>query len=317
MRRPTDESTRSPLPRDPKGDRAWRAIVERDRTFENRFVFAVRTTGVACRPGCPSRCPRREHVELFASVAEAIRRGYRPCKKCRPHDDRPPAQSLIARAEPLLARGSPVGAVARSLGVSRATLHRRFLATRGVPPSGRSREAYAITTTRTAAGVAAVAYSARGVRAVTLGDSAAAARAALAAIVPVATATNSTDGAKAMRARAVAAVRAALDRGLTSRAADVPLDPALIDQATPFQQRVWAALRAIPRGETRSYGAIARSIGARGAARAVGSACASNEVAGLIPCHRAVGADGSLTGYRWGIARKSAILVREASVRRP
>jgi AraC family transcriptional regulator of adaptative response/methylated-DNA-[protein]-cysteine methyltransferase len=316
MRRRTDEAHRSPLPRDSKGDRAWRAIVERDRTFEGRFVFAVRTTGVVCRPGCPSRCPRREHVELFASVAEAIRQGYRPCKKCRPLEDRSPAESLIARAEPLLARGSPVGAVARSLGVSRATLHRRFLATRGAPPSGRPREACSITTTRTAAGVAAIAYSARGVRAVTIADSAAAARAALAAIVPNARATNATGPAKAMRARAIAAVRAALGRGLTSRAENIPLDPALIEEATPFQARVWAALRAIPRGETRSYGAIAASIGVAGAARAVGSACASNEVAGLIPCHRAIAADGSLTGYRWGLARKANLLAREAAAQR-
>jgi AraC family transcriptional regulator of adaptative response/methylated-DNA-[protein]-cysteine methyltransferase len=90
-------------------------------------------------------------------------------------------------------------------------------------------------------------------------------------------------------------------------AADVPLDIV----GTAFQWKVWRALTEIPAGETRTYGEIARRIGAPGAARAVGRACASNRAAGVIPCHRAVGADGSLTGYRWGTARKQRLLAEE------
>jgi AraC family transcriptional regulator of adaptative response/methylated-DNA-[protein]-cysteine methyltransferase len=90
-------------------------------------------------------------------------------------------------------------------------------------------------------------------------------------------------------------------------AADVPLD--II--GTAFQWKVWRALTEIPAGETRTYGEIARRIGAPGAARAVGRACATNQAAGVIPCHRAVGADGSLTGYRWGTARKQRLLAEE------
>jgi AraC family transcriptional regulator of adaptative response/methylated-DNA-[protein]-cysteine methyltransferase len=82
-------------------------------------------------------------------------------------------------------------------------------------------------------------------------------------------------------------------------------------QATAFQWRVFEALRDIPAGETRSYGEIARSIGAPGAARAVGRACATNPVAIAIPCHRAVGASGRLTGYRWGVERKRGLLEAE------
>jgi AraC family transcriptional regulator of adaptative response/methylated-DNA-[protein]-cysteine methyltransferase len=82
-------------------------------------------------------------------------------------------------------------------------------------------------------------------------------------------------------------------------------------RATSFQHRVWNALRAIPRGETRSYGQIAKSIGAPKAVRAVGAACGANPLAIVVPCHRAVAADGRLTGYRWGIDRKRKLLAME------
>lgn len=82
-------------------------------------------------------------------------------------------------------------------------------------------------------------------------------------------------------------------------------------QGTPFQQQVWQALQTIPPGTTRSYGAIARSIGNPKAVRAVAQACANNTLAVVIPCHRVVGSDGSLRGYRWGRDRKQALLDRE------
>ena len=88
---------------------------------------------------------------------------------------------------------------------------------------------------------------------------------------------------------------------------DLPLDV----RATAFQWRVWECLRDIPKGETRSYKDIAAALGKPGAARAVGRACATNPVAIVIPCHRAVSADGGLTGYRWGIGRKKKLLARE------
>jgi AraC family transcriptional regulator, regulatory protein of adaptative response / methylated-DNA-[protein]-cysteine methyltransferase len=74
---------------------------------------------------------------------------------------------------------------------------------------------------------------------------------------------------------------------------------------------VWRALQRIPEGATRSYQAIARELGRPSAARAVARACASNRVAVLIPCHRVVRGDGALGGYRWGVARKAALLARE------
>jgi methylated-DNA-[protein]-cysteine S-methyltransferase len=77
---------------------------------------------------------------------------------------------------------------------------------------------------------------------------------------------------------------------------------------TAWEQRVWAALRAIPYGETTTYGALALWLGAPGAARAVGSANGRNPVSIVVPCHRVIGAGGALTGYAWGVARKAGLL---------
>jgi methylated-DNA-[protein]-cysteine S-methyltransferase len=82
---------------------------------------------------------------------------------------------------------------------------------------------------------------------------------------------------------------------------------------TPFQRHVWAALRTIPYGETRSYGAIAAHIGSPGAFRAVGLANGHNPIGIIVPCHRVIGANGSLTGYGGGLDRKRALLELEKS----
>ena len=89
----------------------------------------------------------------------------------------------------------------------------------------------------------------------------------------------------------------------------LPLDAA----GTPFQQRVWNALRGIPAGKTASYADIARRIDAPNSFRAVAQACGANPLALAIPCHRVVRNDGALSGYRWGVARKRALLEREAA----
>jgi AraC family transcriptional regulator of adaptative response/methylated-DNA-[protein]-cysteine methyltransferase len=88
---------------------------------------------------------------------------------------------------------------------------------------------------------------------------------------------------------------------------DLPLDI----QATAFQWKVWRYLQSIPYGETRAYSQVARDIGSPAAVRAVARACATNPVCLVIPCHRVVGKNGSLTGYRWGVDRKRTLLNRE------
>ena len=105
--------------------------------------------------------------------------------------------------------------------------------------------------------------------------------------------------------------REVLDRIVHHRETlDLPLDIA----ATAFQAKVWNALRAIPIGETRSYSEIAAQIGAAKSARAVASACAQNPVAIVIPCHRVVHADGTMSGYRWGVSVKAQLLDEERTV---
>ena len=99
-------------------------------------------------------------------------------------------------------------------------------------------------------------------------------------------------------------VRDALDKGASEL-------PALDVRGTEFQRLVWAALARIPAGETRTYGEVAKSIGRDGSARAVARACATNNVAVLVPCHRVIREDGGMGGYRWGVERKEGLLARE------
>ena len=110
------------------------------------------------------------------------------------------------------------------------------------------------------------------------------------------------DGVLAARVRPILARLGGAKRGI-----DLPLDV----RATAFQWRVWQELSRIPLGETRTYGEVARAIGRPTATRAVARACATNPVSIVVPCHRVVGADGRLTGYRWGLERKKKLLETE------
>jgi AraC family transcriptional regulator of adaptative response/methylated-DNA-[protein]-cysteine methyltransferase len=111
----------------------------------------------------------------------------------------------------------------------------------------------------------------------------------------------------------VSAVVAAIDAPGSREAVDaVPLDV----RGTVFQLQVWSALREIPAGRTFTYAQLAAAIGRPTATRAVAAACGANPTAVVVPCHRVIGADGSLTGYRWGVERKRELLVRESAATR-
>jgi len=147
-----------------------------------------------------------------------------------------------------------------------------------------------------------VAATERGICAILLGDDPVALVRDLQGHFPIAELTDDDPDFEHLMAKVVGFIEA------PSLGFDLPLDV----RGTAFQQRVWQALRAIPAGATASYAEIAERIGAPKEAYAVGQACASNVIAVAIPCHRAVRKNGALAGYRWGVARKRALLEREA-----
>ena len=345
----------------------------RDASLAGHFVFGVTTTGIYCRPGCPSPRPRREHVQFFGTPQDARQAGFRACRRCHPDRlagnatpiEAAPAtdvdrlrdadlRTLVSCIDAALADGGrpSVASLAKALGLAPVVLRRRLEATLGIGPrallSGRqlarlrerllagddvtdalytagygsssrlyehAQEALGMTpgayrrggvgvtigwtTAPTPLGLVLVATTETGVCAVYLGDSEEGLRTALEAEFPRATIVAGVGRPEWVTAAVAVASGQAGE--------DVPLDL----QGTAFQQRVWLALRAIPRGETRTYAELAAMIGQPTAVRAAARACATNKVSLLVPCHRVVGSDASLTGYRWGVERKRRLLELE------
>ena len=344
-----------PIERDPR----WAALLARDPAAEGAFVYSVATTGVYCRPTCPSRRPKPENVAFFASSAEAERAGFRPCQRCRPNE--PPAAerhaALVAEACRRIEKADTapsLDALAAKAGLSPSHFHRLFKSITGLTPkayaaahrakrvreelsNGRSvteaiygagfnassrfyekaQDALGMTPSAyRAGGVGAeikfaigqcslgailVARSEKGVCAILLGDDPEALIHDLQDRFPKAHLIGGDKDFEALVAKVVGFVEA------PALGLDLPLDL----RGTAFQQRVWEALRKIPAGATASYAEIARRIDAPQAVRAVAAACAANRIAVAIPCHRVVRKDGDLSGYRWGVARKRALLAKE------
>ena len=182
----------------------------------------------------------------------------------------------------------------------------------GMPPTryrdGGAGAAIRYTTLRCPLGRVLIATTTRGLCAVTLGDDDATLLATLRAEFPNAGMTRVDAGRDEWLSGIVARIATQFDSRVKAGADTLP---PLDITASAFQWRVWEALTRIPRGETRSYADIARAIGEPGAARAVGRACGSNKLALIVPCHRVVRADGSIGGWRWGVARKEKLLARE------
>jgi AraC family transcriptional regulator, regulatory protein of adaptative response / methylated-DNA-[protein]-cysteine methyltransferase len=341
------------------GERCWDAVCSRDRRADGSFVYAVKTTGIYCRPSCGARPPKRENVLFFAAAQFAAAVGFRPCKRCGPDDSLADPQhcELVLRACRAIASSEshlPLARLAAEAGFSPHHFHRVFKEVTGLTPGAfrqavrarRMEAALQSEASVTAAiyeagygsparfyaqaaarlgmapasfrrgapgerirysvapcflGVVLIAATERGVCAIEFGDAADALVEGLRGRFPNAHLAPADDAFSAW----IDAVLRYLDhpQGLL----DLPLDI----QGTVFQWRVWRALQTIPAGQTVSYAELARRLGQEGAHRAVARACASNPVAVAIPCHRVLGSDGRLTGYRWGIDRKAALLRRE------
>lgn len=207
----------------------------------------------------------------------------------------------LARLRERLLAGDDVADALYAAGYSSSSrLYERATEQLGMTPGAYRRggvgETIGWTTASSPLGVLLVAGTAHGVCAVYLGDDEASLRTALEAEFPRATLVAGLD-----RPAWVAAA-VAVANGQAGE--DVPLDL----KGTTFQQRVWQALRRVPRGETRTYAELAAMIGQPSAVRAAARACATNKVSLLVPCHRIVGSDATLTGYRWGVERKRRLL---------
>jgi len=337
----------------------WKAVAGRDARFDGRFVYAVRSTGVYCRPSCPSRRPGRAQVRFFPLPELAEAEGFRPCRRCRPREAGwAPGLDRVRRAVRLIEENDgealPLAALAARAGASPFHLQREFKRAVGVTPrqyadalrlgrlKGSLRAGAAIAPSLYEAGYGSasrlyekagallgmtpgryrrggtglairyatapcllgrvlVAATERGVCAVQLGDTEAFLEEEIRREFPRAGLSRDDRGLGG----ALRAVLGLMDG--KAPAAALPLDV----RATAFQRRVWEHLQEIPPGETRSYAGIARTLGMKNGARAVGSACARNPVCLLVPCHRAVRSDGALAGYRWGLDRKEKLLERE------
>ncbi len=328
-------------------DRAWAAVSARDGRADGTFVFAVRTTGIYCRPSCPARRPKRENTAFFRTPDDAETAGYRECRRCRPRGEGGPAaeKKLVDAAARLIAAraGEPlrIADVARELGAAPSRLSRLFARYTGLTPKrfalARRFDAYKTKARRV--GVVAAQYDAgfgapsrlyaaagrhlgmtpgayaRGGRGETIryGFAASSVGLVLAAF---------TD--RGVCAAELGDDRAEMTRRLRARFPDAVLVPgarvsvetlpaaALDLRGTAFQLAVWRALRAIPPGRTKTYAEVAQDLGRPRAVRAVARACATNPAALAVPCHRVVGSDGSLRGYKWGVERKRRLLETEA-----
>lgn len=344
-----------------EADRRWAAVLARAASADGEFFYSVKSTGVYCRPSCPSRPAKRENVAFHATAADARKNGFRPCKRCRP--DEPPlaernailvsrlcrhiesaerAPSLdelghlagmspfhVQRVFKAVAGVSPkayatahrAGRVQRTLGQSHSVTDAIFDA--GFNSSGRfyesSNELLGMTPSDYRAGGAdidirfaigecslgsiLVACTPKGVCAILLGDD------------PDTLMQDLEErfkhahliGGDAQFEQVVAQVVGFVES--PRMGLNLPLDV----RGTAFQQRVWQVLRAIPAGTTASYTEVAKRIGAPKSFRAVAQACSANAIAVAIPCHRVVRSDGGLSGYRWGVDRKRALLENEAA----
>ena len=183
----------------------------------------------------------------------------------------------------------------------------------GMPPAryrgGGAGIAVRYTTVASPLGRVLVAATGRGLCAVTIGDDDDALLDGLRKEFPHAELARVDAGRDEWLGAVVARVARQFNR--RTGAAAAPALPPLDITATAFQWRVWEALTRIPAGETRNYAEIARDVGVPGAARAVGRACGENKLALIVPCHRVVRSDGTLGGWRWGVARKQTLLEHE------
>ena len=346
---------------DPSEDEKWTAVLSRDARFDGAFVFAVRSTGIYCRPSCPARRSTLNNVRFFPGSIDAEQAGFRPCHRCQPREARSPKARLVdqackyieanlqrklslkilsgqvrltpyhfqrtfkavlgisprqyvqarrlAKMKSSLRRGETVNSSLYDAGFSsRSRIYENIPAGFGVNPGDFRRGGnglrihYAIISSPL--GRLLVAATERGVCAVCMGDSDDLVERSLVEDYPAASLFRNDSIMKKWTG--------AFQRYFEGdyQALDLPVDV----KATAFQSMVWKAIQSIPPGKSATYSQIAHQLGQPKASRAVARACATNPVALVIPCHRVVGKNGALRGYKWGKDRKQALLKHEQSI---
>ena len=332
-------------------DTAWDAFMRRDRAYDGRLIGAVTSTGIYCKPSCPARRPKRENAIFFADGAAARGAGYRACLRCRPDEVARDAGAVARALRiieqtsdlPLLADLAKAVGYAphhfqrlfkRDVGVSPATYGRALRAKRaearlegansvsdviydagystpsrfyaetgerlGMTPSawrdGGRGSVIRFVVEDSPLGPLLIAATEKGICRMTFNED----EAALRRKFPNADIQVDDGTIAPWVAGALAQIDEPNDHQL-------PLDV----RGTVFQEKVWAELRKIPLGQTRSYGDIAAAVGNPGAVRAVGTANGANPVCVLVPCHRVIRSDGSIGGYGGGLDNKIKLLTAE------
>jgi AraC family transcriptional regulator of adaptative response/methylated-DNA-[protein]-cysteine methyltransferase len=329
-----------------------RAVADRDRDWDGLFVVAVSTTGIACRPVCPSRPARPEHLSFFRTLEEARTAGFRPCLRCRPerHQNDPDWLTRLTTVVNAAGDARITDAALAEAGLDPVRIRRHFRRHHGVTFHAWARGQKVATAQRQLKHGTALdrVIIASGY------ESHSGFREAFGRLVGT-TPGRARDGepvhAISIDSPVGSLVAAAVDGGLcllefgdiARLEAQAPrlrrwfqgpivagphphLDHLrdemtayfagqlrdftvpLVIRGAPFELGVWAALRQIPFGTTRSYADIARAVDNPKAVRAVGSANGRNRLAIVIPCHRVVNADGRLGGYGGGLWRKRRLL---------
>ncbi len=335
----------------------YQAVLNRDRTQDGKFVTAVHTTGIYCRPSCPARTPKRENVSFYYTPAEAEASGFRACKRCSPNTqafEADLAEQICRYVDAHLDQRLSLDELGTVVVISPQHLQRMFKRTLGISPreyiaarrldhlktrlkagdtvtealydagfssssrlyenapeklgmtpadykSGAQGLAIRYTIAPSSFGYVLAAATNRGICAVMLDDEP---ESMIERLHDEFHGAHIQADADSLR-EPLAAVLAYIEGQQPH--IELPLDI----RGTAFQQRVWQALQAIPYGETRSYSQVAEAMGQPEATRAVASAIANNHIAVVIPCHRVIRQDGSMGGYKWGLARKQALLQRE------
>jgi AraC family transcriptional regulator of adaptative response/methylated-DNA-[protein]-cysteine methyltransferase len=342
-------------------DPRWARVVARDKTADGNLWYSVVTTGVYCRPSCPSRTANPKNVRLHDSLESAKATGFRACKRCNPDGLSLDSENaaLVAKVCRIIEESEEapsLEALAEAVGRSPSYFHRVFKAAIGVTPkeyatahraarvrhglaggstvteaiydagynssgrfyekstdmlgmtpsqyrAGGANEEIRFAVGQTSLGAILVASTKKGVAAILLGDDPDALVRDLQDRFPKAHLIGADRDYETLVAQVVGFVEAPRI-GL-----NLPLDV----RGTAFQERVWKALQEIPAGVTVSYAEIARRIGSPKSVRAVAGACAANNLAVAIPCHRVVRNNGALSGYAWGVDRKRVLIDRETA----